>query len=264
VDTADVVEALLHWAQDEEMLRRFAGPTTRVALVRLKAGEDPATVGRGSVHNGTGTTNGAAMKIAPAGWMNPGSIEGAVASAVAVALPTHNTQIAIAGAAAIAAGCAEAVREAATVDTVVQACIRGAELGEQEGLRTGREAPGPSVPQRIRFAVDIAESAPTLEAAVERIGALVGSGLAAAEAVPAAVGLFRAADGDVRATATACANVGDDTDTVGCMATALAGSLRGRAGIPQDWYELITTVNELELDQLAKRLAAAASLTATS
>ena len=44
-----VVDALLRWAEDPEMFTRFAGPTTRQAIERLRAGEDPVSVGRSGI-----------------------------------------------------------------------------------------------------------------------------------------------------------------------------------------------------------------------
>ena len=257
IDTHDVAETLLAWTERSE-LGRFTGPSTKAALARIRQGEDPAIVGRGDVHNGTGTTNGAAMKVAPAGWLAPGDLAAAVENAVIICRPTHNTQIAISGAAAIAAGCSAALDPGATVDSVVAACIAGAELGERRGIEEGREAPGSSIARRIEATCELARNAGDLAEAVERIGLINGAGLAMVEAAPAAVGLFFAAGGDVRQSAIACANVGDDTDTVGTMAAALAGTLSGRAGVPQDWYELVTTVNDLDLESLAKELAALA------
>src|SRR6185312_7769850 len=50
----DVVKTLLLWAEDEDMFRTGAGPTTRVAIALLRDGADPYTVGLGDVHTGTG------------------------------------------------------------------------------------------------------------------------------------------------------------------------------------------------------------------
>ena len=53
-----------------------------------------------------GATNGSSMRVAPAGLVHPGDIEGACQTALITCLPSHNTQIAISAACAIAAGVA--------------------------------------------------------------------------------------------------------------------------------------------------------------
>ena len=253
------VRGLLSWAKDPELVRRFAGPTTRIALERLRDGENPAQVGLGSIHNiGSGLTNGAAMKAAPAGWFAT-SLDQAVSNAVALATPTHFTQIGCGSAAAIAAAAWRALDLAATVDDLVEAALYGARKGEEIGRRDGREAPGSSLPARIEAAVEIARAAPDLKSAVHTISDRTGSSVYAIESVPAAIGLLVAANGDVKHTAIACANVGDDTDSVGCMATAIAGTRSGRAGIPEEWFDRISTVNNIDLPGLAAQIVAAAA-----
>ena len=247
-----VVEQLLIWADEEEF--RFAGPTTKAAIERLRLGEDPLKVGSTGILASSGVSNGAAMRIGPAGLANPGSIDGAVRDAITMSLPTHGTTAAIAGAAAIAAGVAEALTSDATVESVVQACLIGAEQGEQlrqEGIRV---TPGPSNRKRIELAVSIAMRAPSLEAAMIDLEALVGTGLPTVEAVPTAVGLFVAAGGDPFRTVFAAANIGFDTDTIACMAGALAGALKGIDHVPANLLEKVQKANGLDLEGLAQDL----------
>ena len=67
--------------------------------------------------------------------------------------------------------------------------------------------------------------------------------------------------GDFRASLCSVLDCGGDTDTVGAIAGALAGSVVGEAGIPPDWLEGVVDWprgTEL-LRELADRLAAAAA-----
>jgi ADP-ribosylglycohydrolase len=250
----DVVDILLKWSEDEEMFSRNAGPTTRAAIQRLRAGEDPAIVGRGDVYYGTGVSNGAAMKAAPAGWFNPGDVEAAVRDAAAIALPTHATQIAIAGAGAVAAAIATAMT-GGPLDAVIEAALKGARDGEALGLTLGREAAGATVYRRMREAVRIGSGAPDVWSAMDEISDLVGCGLPANEAVPAALGMLAAAKGDVRSTIVGAVNMGNDADTVSTIAGSIAGTLAGISAIPQDWYRTVNTVNDLKLGSVAASLA---------
>jgi ADP-ribosylglycohydrolase len=256
LSAADVAAALLEWADDEEMLRRFAGPTTRAAIAQLREGADPIAVGRESAGFMRGTSDGAAMKVAPVGWVHAGDLAVAARDAVTVCQPTHATRVAIAGACAIACGIAAAMDPGANVVSVVRGCLWGAVEGERLGLEHGRDVAGPSVSERIRLGVSLALSSRDEWEAVDRIAATVGAGLHTAEAVPAAVATFVAGGGRPRETIVAAANLGDDTDTVACMAGALAGTLAGIDAFPADWRTLVTAANGLHLEPLAAELAA--------
>ena len=167
-----VVDALLRWAEDPEMFTRFAGPTTRQAIERLRAGEDPVSVGRSGITSSVGTSNGCAMKIAPAGLIHPGHLEDAVEDACTVCLPTHATQISMSAASAVAAGIAQALTPGANVYSVVQACLFGARLGEGRGRELGRTTPGPSVEARMEIAVELGLKAKNIEDACRLIGSI--------------------------------------------------------------------------------------------
>lgn len=249
-----VADTILRWSQNGEYFPRFAGPSTKGAVERLRAGEDPLVVGRGAEISPGGTTNGAAMKASPAGLTHPGDLEGALSDAVTVCLPTHATQIAISGAAAVACAVAEALTERSTPMSIVQAAQWGAAMGERRGRELGRVAAGPSVEARIEMAIHLALVSSDAESACRQIARYVGSGLATAEAVPAAIGIFLAAKGDPRETIVWSANMGDDTDTVAAIAGAISGALGGIERLPGDLYEEVTRVNNLQLERLARGL----------
>src|SRR5918999_1736481 len=165
----------------------------------ISAGEDTSHIGcvGTSTRKQTsfGATNGAAMRIAPAGLVFPGDLESAVRLAWLTARPTHDTQIAAAGAGAIAAGVAHGLEGGADVYSVTQACLWGARFGEELGAREGRLIAGPSVVRRIEIAIEEALRAQGLEEALRRIEASVGNSVMTVESVPAAVGIFVAAGG---------------------------------------------------------------------
>lgn len=258
----DVVQKLLEWADNEDMFGRTAGPTTREAVQRLRAGEPASLVGRGNVHNGTGLSNGAAMKAAPAGWMNAGDIAGAVRDASRIAQPTHCTQIAISGAGAVAAAVAMATAGVSSLDDIVAAGIEGAERGEAIGLEIGREAAGPSVAKRIALAVKIGSRHDDIWDSLDEIYDIIGSGLPTAESVPAAFAMIAAGRGQVRESIIGAVNLGNDTDTVATIVGAITGTMHGVDGVPPEWRELVETVNKLDLPGLATRLSATSGVSA--
>lgn len=251
------LDALLYWSQHSPM-RHHMGPTTRPLLEAIAAGENTdhiGTVGQSTRKLTTmGTTNGAAMRVAPAGLVNPGDIEGAVELAWITCNPTHDTQIAAAGAGAIAAGVAHALMPGADVYSVVQACLEGARRGEDLGAREGRIVAGPSVIRRIELAIDEALRATSLEEALRNIEASVGNSVMMVESAPAAVGIFVAADGDPLKCAVGGTNIGNDTDTIAAMAGAMAGALNGIASIPADMKATILDVNDEDIEGIADGL----------
>jgi ADP-ribosylglycohydrolase len=261
LDSHTWLQALLYWSTTSPMARMM-GPTTRPLLEALAAGQDTAHIGR-SPHStrkfaSFGATNGAAMRVAPAGLLYPGDIESAVHLSWLTCLPTHDTQIAAAGAGAIAAGVAEALVPGADVFSVARACMQGARLGEALGAREGRRVPGPSVVRRIEIAVDEALCATSLHEAIGRIEASVGNSVMTVESVPAAVGIFVAAAGDPLEVAAGGASIGNDTDTIAAMAGALAGALRGVDSVPTQLLETVLAANSEDIEGIAEGLTALA------
>lgn len=254
--TGDMIkEALLAWSEDEHYFAPFAGPTTRAAIEKLKGN---AVDVPGAIENWNAkATNGSAMKIFPIGLINPGNIDKAIDDAVTVSLPTHNTHLSISGACAVAAAVSEAMKPDANVYSVVQAGLYGAVQGEKRGRETGITVAGPSVVKRMELAIDIALKCKSLEEAMREIGDVVGSGLHISEAVPAAFGIFVAAQGNTMDCIYAGVNIGNDTDTVATMAGAMAGALKGSSSIPSQYWE-VSRLNNMDLEQISEALAAIA------
>lgn len=244
------IDGMQKWA-DDERYARYAGPSTKRALAMVLDGHDPLEAGKGDVMSFTGASNGGAMKVAPAGWMAPGDIEAATRNAATLCGPTHNTNLAIAGAAAIAAACSEALNPEATVDAVTAAAATGATLGAELGLKQGREVAGPDVAARIEQALALIDTSDP-RASLKRLANQIGAGLATSESVPVAIALFALAEGDGRLCAVYSANIGDDTDTVGCMAAAIGGTFSGPNSFPLAWKELVSSANHIDVESVAQ------------
>ena len=205
------------------------GPSTRAAIAAIRGGADPAVAGR------AGTTNGAAMRIAPLGIAHSLHDLARFVDAVADAcLPTHDTGVAIAGAAAVAAAVSAGLDGAGHVEAT-EVAIAAAELGEQRGHWVA----GASVAARLRWAV-------TLDA--EGLSRLVGTSLASQESVPAAFGRLALADGDGWQACLAAAAAGGDTDTIAAMAGAIAGATGSEW--PGEAIQTVVRVNSGELSDL--------------
>lgn len=98
---ASWIAALVEWSQTSPH-RNQMGPTSRPLLEAIANGQDTTMIGCNPISKRRlttfGATNGAAMRIAPVGLIWPGNIERAVELAWQTCRPTHNTQIAAAGA----------------------------------------------------------------------------------------------------------------------------------------------------------------------
>ena len=116
------------------------GPSTKRALAALAAGVDPAEAGL------SGTTNGAAMRIAPVGIAVPVG-DALVDRVVEASFVTHGTGVALAGAAAVAAAVSAGIDGAGVRDTFAVA----ADAAEQAAER-GRWVAAADVAARIRWA----------------------------------------------------------------------------------------------------------------
>lgn len=250
----DAVTAMIEWASDAEMFTRFAGPTTRLAIERLRAGIAPDDVATPETYSCTyGTSNGAAMRAPAAGCARVGDIDGAATLACLLARPTHNTQIAFAGAAAVASAIAGGLGN--MPGRLADWADRGAALGEQEATRTGRIAGGAGIRPRLELALRIGEArAGDVDAAVAELTDTIGNGVAMAEAVPHAFGLVVATGGDAWPAILAATNGGNDSDTIAMIAGAIAASSSSVDTVPSAIAMEVARVNRLDLDSLAKAL----------
>lgn len=244
LDARGWVGDLLAWEEGVRRrgLRDLLGPSTKAALDAVAAGASPDESGR------AGTTNGAAMRIAPVGIAAPGSDVAALAAQVrSVSRATHDTGEAIAGAAAVAAAISAAI-DGAGLDDALDLALRAARAGQALGHAVGE----PDMAGRIAAALDLAASG----ASAEALAARVGTSVASRESVPMAFALLRLAGGDAWEAACLAANAGGDTDTIGAMAGAMGGALGGASALPGDAVAVLRRVNDLPVERLAEGLLA--------
>lgn len=249
-DPLHIAESLLEWFDLVGGAESKAvGPSSKAALMAIRAGMDLELAGR------RGHTNGAAMRISPVGILHaghPADIEAIVHDVHLVCLPTHGSTLAISGASALACAIAQALNEG-TLTEIVAAARAGAVLGEQ----TGFPVIGPSVARRIDLVLEIVGRCPDLEAAAAEVYQIIGAGVETEQSVPAAIGLFLAGKGDPKDVLLAAVNMGGDCDTVASMAGALAGAYAGVERVPVEWTRIVEQVNQLNLVELADELHAA-------
>jgi ADP-ribosylglycohydrolase len=251
IDAAEFAQQLLSW--EESMRLRGAlsllGPSTKRALAALLAGTDIAETGR------FGTTNGAAMRIAPVGVATPCDDLGRlVDQVVGASRVTHNTGVALAGAAAVAAGVSAGVAGASVPDAT-ETAIAAARLAAGRGHWVAAA----DVAARIRWAAGLTAGL-GVPAVLDTVYTLVGTSLASQESVPAAFAILAAAPDDPWLVCRMAASAGGDTDTMAAVAGAVAGACHGVAAFPAGARSTVAEVNGLRLDEVAAGLLAVREL----
>jgi ADP-ribosylglycohydrolase len=237
---------LLAWAERMRAAgsRDLLGPSTLKALGLVAAGVPADRTGR------WGDTNGAAMRITPVGIAVPSEPVGTLVDAVEQASRvTHNTGIAIAGAAAVAAAVS------AGLDGVpLPESLRRAVGAARAGAERGHYVAGADIASRIEWALELVAGREPV-AALEIVYRLVGAGVATQESVPAALAIAALFPDDAWAACRHAASLGGDCDTIAAMAGAVVGAHVGVAAVPPPIRDRLAAANpELALDRLAGEL----------
>lgn len=271
IEPATLARALVDW--EDDMRRRgstdLLGPSTTRAVQAVLRGEPIETAGR------YGSTNGAAMRIAPVGIATPLAADGAGPDALldaveAASSVTHATSLALAAASAVAAAVSAGVAGA----DLPAALAAGVDAAERCRGR-GHWIAGADVAERIRAALALVDSegpgagvgAREREAAVaallDRVALVVGTSLASQESIPAAFAVLALAPDDPWLAVRASASLGGDADTIAAIAGAIAGAVHGTqawVGGPAATVDAVSAsrlgVDSLELPAIADALLA--------
>ncbi|GDY59388.1 hypothetical protein SVIO_100110 [Streptomyces violaceusniger] len=199
----------------------------------------------------SGATNGAAMRITPVGVAFPDTPLEPFLDRVAEACQvTHDTSIGIASASAVAAAVSRGI-DGGDLEDAVGAAITAAEAGAERGHWVA----GADIAARIGWAVDLVRGLPERQA-LDRVCDLVGTSVASQESVPAAFAVLALAEGEPWRACLLAANLGGDCDTIGAIAGAIAGAVSGASALPDDALATLRSVNDLDLEPLAKALLA--------
>ena len=247
LDAGEFAHALLDW--EDSMIERgsldLLGPSTKAALERVRAGEDPLSVG------GAGTTNGAAMRVTPIGiavsTADPEAFADAVWSSCQV---THATRQGFQSAALVAAAVSMGIDwdtpSASNMTALLWKAVSYVDSLPERGAWT----PDPDVVAAARRAMQLVANpaSSSLECLVEQVGTSVAS----AQAIPMAFALL-ARDPSPRALLDAT-NIGGDTDTIGAIAGAILGGALGEQVLPADSLSMIEEVSHLGLPSVALEL----------
>lgn len=247
LNAVEFSHALLAW--EDSMIRRgsldLLGPSTKAALERVRAGEDPLTVG------GEGTTNGAAMRVTPIGIAMPTADPEAFADAVwSSCQVTHATRQGFQSAALVAAAVSMGIDAARSTSPNLRGLLWKAVTYVDSLPKRGAWTPDPDVVAATRRAMQLASnpSSSSLECLVEQVGTSVAS----AHAIPMAFALLTR-DPSPQALLDA-ANIGGDTDTIGAIAGAILGAALGFEVFVGHGLAQVESVSGLDLPSVALEL----------
>jgi ADP-ribosylglycohydrolase len=254
VDPAELAARLVAWETDMRARGSLdlLGPSTRQAVAALLAGTPAADAGR------RGTTNGAAMRITPVGVATPAAdLNLLVNRVVAASQVTHNTGVALAGAAAVAAAVSAGIDGAGPPEA-----IRLAVAAAQRAAARGHWVAAADVAARITWATGLVGGL-SVDDVIDVVYRLVGTSLATQESIPAAFAVLAASPDDPWLTCRIAASLGGDCDTIAAMAGAIAGACHGVDALPDAARRTIDQVNGLDLNELADGLLALRARTAS-
>lgn len=245
IDPEDIARRLILWAKSVNAFNAdVLGPSSLRSLLAIKSG-------RSIYESGTvGDTNGAAMRISPVGIYTQGDLEKTVEAVRLACLPTHNTNIAIAGASAIAIAIGAAIRGEKNVDTIIDLALQAVNLGMQKGNIWF----GASISERTRFALSIIEDKSDKEDVMRTLYEVIGAGVAMTETVPLCLAVLKISEGDPVESIKIATNLGGDCDTTASIVGAMSGAISGVKSFPQTWIDRLEKVNDLNLEQYASRL----------
>ena len=216
------------------------GPSSKAALLAHVNGEDYTRYTR------TALTNGAAMRIAPVGcFFNPSEIASLTRTVAKASPVSHATDVALAGASMVATAvfCGlYGLSRDETCDRIFEAYARALPLGERTWAA--------SLQARFKLALEKLAAHPDEEEFSLWVYEVLGTGTMTSESVSAALAIAFFSD-DVHQLAHLCANLGGDTDTIGAMACAMAGSRVGISAFKSEVIDYLEKTNGLNFRALA-------------
>jgi ADP-ribosylglycohydrolase len=230
-------------------------------LMRLRlANADPRLGGVGNMVN-----CGAAMYAAPVGVVNACDPDNAYREAIEI-FSAHQWSYGLEAAAVMAACVAEAFRPGATADSVVDVALALAKEGTREAIAAVTSEARRYTDWRAAIA-PLRETMRPCDGSAEdgvrdrgnKSDDWAPSRRKSIEELPVALGFLLVAGGDFEQAIAGAANYGRDNDSIAGMSGAIAGTLHGDGVIRPEWIAGINAANRVNLDPLARDLAALTS-----
>ncbi|MDK6371115.1 ADP-ribosylglycohydrolase family protein [Aerococcus urinae] len=249
-------QALVDWSKKyPKYYPRNAGPTTRYIIEEFEKGKDPIELGKMGGTYDRGFSNGAAMRIAPAGAIFLDDLDSTIDLTIEITKSSHGTQHGYAGACAIACAINEALKDNSNTWSIIQAALYGARRGEEIGRKEARIAYGFATEEKILMAIDTVNKYETLENKIYHLERVVGNDGSIQTTAGWVLGIFLATDGDSYDSIIQAANGGGDTDTHACIVGMICGAYNGFNVLNKNQYEQWKKANpSLNMEFIADKL----------
>lgn len=207
------MQYLNEWYHTDPRADEVIGPST---LNAIKAFEE----GRRNPAADYAVTNGCMMKIAPIGLLYDNK-QDILNSVVEICQYTHNANVALSSAAAVAYLISSFSRSKNGIEEMDDLIFEMMEYSKGAGF----DMPSASVARRIELGNQILEKGFASREFMQEVYDLIGTGIYCTETLPAAVTIIKYCHGDMTKTAQLCASIGGDTDTIASIACAVCGSM---------------------------------------
>lgn len=233
----DYLDELIKWKKNNKEKSQFiVGPSTKKALELIKNGVPITETGK------QGTTNGSCMKASPLGIIcDYHDIDTLIQTVHKVCLPTHNTNIAITCTSIIVGVVSYFLRGETNLEGMWNLIFDI----ERNARNLGNQIPTASLIKRLEI---VKEQKYTIQEFQE----LFGAGMECIETLPMVFEILMETKFEPKNTALAAANLFGDTDTIGSIATAIAG-IRHFTFSRQDILNL-ELVNNINFEKYADKL----------
>ena len=242
VTAENTAEALLKWV-DETDAKKYMGPSSSVALEKIKNGEDIKTTGL------NGTTSGGIMRI-PAAFLFS-TVDSLVQKVVACLLPTHNTGAAMDAAMTYAYALQAAVQDNPSISEICDAAYEGSLIGRKYGSQKRTAAVAPGCGERVRYLQEYLPSIKDEQALKEHLYYVLGTTCSSWDVCSAVFGIFLWAKDDVFTAIRISTEVGGDTDTIACLVACLSALYAKGHNIPEEMVQLVADANDIDFEVTA-------------
>lgn len=244
------IEAILEWSKDKEVFEKYAGRTTREAIKNLRKGIVINEIEREKHFIGK-DTNGGAMKVSPIALLAKDDEKKAIQYTLDLCYPTHYNSSAVSGAAAITVAICVALKENATIESIISSAIKGAHIARLQLDKEGFSSFGPYIEYSIRQAVDLVKKATSLDDVIRILYEEIGTGMQVNQSIPTVFAIIYATNGNLNDALYCAIHAGGDTDTIASMVGAILGGFHGVNVIEKRHIERIIGVNkEYNIDKL--------------
>ncbi|WP_292460032.1 ADP-ribosylglycohydrolase family protein [Methanothermococcus sp.] len=212
------IKELIKWYRNNPV---GIGPTSKKAIESLINGN----------YNGLNSkTCGAAMRVSPLGifyYDNPYKLKNAIIEASKI---THNNSEAIAGALAIGFLVSWGLNNNLTMNNSLSKSVKTFRCNHSKNFISKLAEFIEDISEEFAEKILIIKKIKTIEEGYE----LFGTGMDAIECVPSAILTFYLTN-DFKTGMIKAVNAGGDTDSLGCMYGAIAGTYYGYGNIPKKW-----------------------------